>query len=126
MLPFLSLKKITLTSALLLVFLTCFGGIALLAQITSGAIFGEVEDPSGAYISKATVTITSPAIGVTRTVVTGEHGDFVAPNLLPGTYTVSAEAPGFRKVEKTNVILSAADRLDAGAFVLQVGRQPSP
>ena len=121
MVSFLSLKKTTLTGALLLIFLTCCGGIALLAQITSGAIFGEVRDQSGAYISKATVTITSPAIGVTRTVVTGDRGDFIAPNLLPGTYTVSAEASGFRKVEKTNVILSAADRLDAGVFVLQVG-----
>jgi hypothetical protein len=121
MYSYLSAKKVTLTSALAVVLLLCFGGVSLLAQVTSGAIFGAVKDQSGAYVAKAKVTVTSPAIGVTRTLTTGENGDFVAPNLLPGTYTIAVEAAGFNRVEKTNVILSAADRLDAGEFVLHVG-----
>ena len=102
----------------LLVFLC--GGCAL-AQVTSGTIFGTAKDPSGALLANATVTVTNPANGVRRTVTTSENGTFVAPNLPPGKYTITVEAPGFKKLEKTDVILSAADRLNAGEFDLAVG-----
>ncbi|MGE5206663.1 MAG: carboxypeptidase regulatory-like domain-containing protein, partial [Chlamydiota bacterium] len=117
----LSEKKLTLISVSVLLFVACFGSLALLAQVTSGAIFGSVKDQSGAYVAKATVTVSNPATGVKRTVATGQNGEFVVPNLLPGTYAIAVEASGFSKVEKTNIILSAADRLDAGEFVLHVG-----
>jgi hypothetical protein len=90
-------------------------------QVTSGTIFGKVTDSSGAVIIGATVTVADPTVGLTRTVATSESGDFVAPNLPPGTYGITVEAPGFKKLEKTDIILSAADRLNAGEFVLTVG-----
>jgi hypothetical protein len=111
------LRRYSLLS-FLLVFLC--GGNAL-SQVTSGTIFGTAKDPSGALLANATVTVTNPANGVKRTVTTSENGSFVAPNLPPGKYTITVEAPGFQKLEKTDVILSAADRLNAGDFVLSVG-----
>lgn len=101
--------------------ITLFCCAAVVAQVTSGAIFGQVKDSSGAYISKAQVSITSPAIGVTRRVATSEDGGFVAPNLPPGTYNITINSPGFKQLEKKDVILSATDRLNAGEFVLEVG-----
>src|SRR6266576_5916118 len=91
------------------------------AQVTSGTIFGTVKDQSGAYVANATVTVNDASTGVVRSVSTGEGGGFVAPNLPPGTYAITIELAGFKKLEKTGIILSAADRLNAGDFVLAVG-----
>jgi hypothetical protein len=94
---------------------------AAIAQVTSGTISGEVKDPSGAMIPNATVTLNAPAIGVTRNVTSNDDGVFVVPNLPPGTYNITVEAQGFKKLEKTNVILTAASKLSAGDFVMSVG-----
>jgi len=91
------------------------------AQVTSGTIFGSVQDPSGAYVKGASVTIMNPANGLTRKVTTNDDGQFVAPNLLPGTYNITVEAAGFKKLEASGVVLSAADKLNAGAFTLAMG-----
>ena len=108
-------------SSLVAALLICLGSALSVAQVTSGTIYGAVKDPSGAYIAKAAVTVTNPANGLSRKVESSENGEFVVPNLLPGTYTITVEASGFKKLEKTGVILSAADRLNAGEFALAVG-----
>jgi len=91
------------------------------AQVTSGTIFGTVKDSSGAVVAKAKVTATNASEGITRTVSTNDEGGFVLPNLAPGTYAITVEAAGFKKLEKTGLVLSAADRLNAGDFSLTVG-----
>ncbi|HVZ18183.1 MAG TPA: carboxypeptidase regulatory-like domain-containing protein [Terriglobales bacterium] len=91
------------------------------AQVTSGTIFGTVEDATGAVIPGATVVASSPQMGVSRTVTAGETGNFVFPNLPPGTYTITVEFKGFKKLVKDGVILSAADRLNSGEFKLEAG-----
>ncbi|MFB3903257.1 MAG: carboxypeptidase regulatory-like domain-containing protein [Acidobacteriota bacterium] len=112
-----SFGRISLSLALALL----LSSASLLAQVTSGSVFGTVLDPSGGAIPGATVKLTDAAAGVDRTVVTNDIGAFVAPNLPPGTYTITVEAPGFKRLEKTKVFLSAADRLNAGNFILEVG-----
>jgi hypothetical protein len=94
---------------------------SLFSQVTSGTILGTVKDPTGAVIANATVIIRDAATGVTRTVTTSETGGFVAPNLLPGTYTIIVEAQGFKKLESSGIILSAADKLNAGEMTLALG-----
>ncbi len=106
---------------ILVVLAASLSGVSLLAQVTSGTIFGVVKDQSGGVIPGATVTVHSPDIGATRTVTTGPLGDFVVPNLPPATYTITVEIQGFKKLETQGVVLSAADKLNAGEFVLQVG-----
>ena len=90
-------------------------------QVTSGTIFGSVKDPSGAIVPGARVTVTNPGNGLVRVVQSGENGEFVVPNLLPGTYTIAVSAQGFTTLQKTDIVLSGADRLNAGEFVLAVG-----
>src|SRR3982074_926877 len=91
------------------------------AQVTSGTIYGRVKDASGAYIGNAQVTVKSPEVGAERSVTTTDSGDFVVPDMPPSTYDITIEAPGFKKIEAHRVILSAADKLNAGEFVLVVG-----
>jgi hypothetical protein len=104
---------------LLALIVTCAGPAD--AQVTSGSITGTVKDTSGAVIPGATVTVLNAATGVTRTVSTNEVGAFALPTLPPGAYTIRVELAGFKTLEKTNIFLSATDRLNAGDFELEVG-----
>jgi len=99
----------------------CLASAHLLAQVTSGTIYGRVKDASGAYIPNATVTVNSPDIGATRIVTTSDSGDFVVPNMPPATYNISIEAKGFKKTDAKGIVLSAADKLNAGEFTLDIG-----
>jgi hypothetical protein len=101
--------------------IACLSCAPLVAQVTSGTIFGTVKDPTGAMVKGATVTISDPSNGLTRTVTTSDSGGFSAPGLYPGTYTITIEAKGFKKMETTGIVLSAADKLNAGDFLLTVG-----
>jgi hypothetical protein len=80
---------------------------------SAGAISGTVRDSSGASLPGATITMTNPASAVTQTAATNQ-GDFVSPPLPPGTYSVTAEAAGFKKVGKNNVIVPTGSRVNAG------------
>ncbi|WP_187143351.1 carboxypeptidase-like regulatory domain-containing protein [Terriglobus albidus] len=69
-------------------------------------LLGRVSDPSGAVVPEATVTITNEETGVVTTTQTSKTGDWVAPYLSPGRYTVSAARPGFTTAIETGVILN--------------------
>src|SRR5579862_2256664 len=89
---------------------------SLSAQTSNGRILGNITDQSGASIAGATVTITDVQRGITRTLTTDASGFYVAPDLSPGTYTVRAEAKGFKSVQKVNVPVEVAKdaRIDFG------------
>jgi hypothetical protein len=90
-------------------------------QNVTGTISGTVVDDQGQVIPGANVTVTNEATKDARGVTTGATGDFQVTNLLPGTYTVRVEMANFRPVERTRVVLSAAERLSVGTLTLQVG-----
>ena len=94
---------------------------ASFGQSTSGSITGTVRDNAGAPIAEANVTIVNPATNLSRAVKSNSLGVFSAPQLPPGAYTVTVEKSGFKKLEKTGVILNATDLVNAGDFVLDVG-----
>src|SRR6202162_841442 len=83
----------------------------LTSQTTTGRILGTVRDQSGAALPAATVTVTDVQRGITRTVTTGDSGEYVVPNLTPGTYTVRAESRGFKTVERPNIQVEVATDL---------------
>ncbi|MGD0307135.1 MAG: carboxypeptidase-like regulatory domain-containing protein, partial [Candidatus Acidiferrales bacterium] len=62
---------------------------------TTAAILGQVSDATGATIPGASVTVTNHDTGLTRKVQSDQAGRFNVPQLLPGTYTVTAAAEGF-------------------------------
>jgi hypothetical protein len=65
------------------------------AQISSGTIVGIVDDNTGGAVPNAAVTLTQTATGQTRTTQTNDHGQFNAPFLPLGNYTVSVSASGY-------------------------------
>lgn len=99
----------------------CLSAASLFAQITSGTIYGTVKDNTGAVVPNAEVTVRGTQIGITRTTQSSPSGEFVVPNLPPATYSIDVQVQGFKKLESRQVVLSAADKLNAGDFVLQVG-----
>ncbi len=80
----------------------------LVAQTSQGRILGLVSDSSGAVVSGAMVTITNTATEISRSLTTTAAGDYNAPNLEPGPYMVTAEAPGFKKTQRTGLQLEVA------------------
>ena len=80
----------------------------LFSQAAIGTILGGVFDSSGGAIVGAKVTIIDVARGTTRVLMTDAAGEYTAPSLLSGTYTVRAEAKGFQTQEHSNVVLEVA------------------
>src|ERR1700690_2010536 len=81
------------------------------AQRDLGTIPGIVSDPSGAAMTNAKGTITEVATNLSYVVTTNTTGEYVRPALKAGTYTVTAEAQGFRRVAQENVVVTAGDRI---------------
>ncbi|HYE72339.1 MAG TPA: carboxypeptidase-like regulatory domain-containing protein, partial [Blastocatellia bacterium] len=94
---------------------------ASLAQTTSGSIAGTVTDPQQAAVANATVTLTDEAKALTQTATTDSEGRFVFPTVPPGTYTLSIEASGFKKTQRTGLQLVANDKLTLGDLAMEVG-----
>ena len=112
---FLSKRSITALALMLLAATTGLG------QSTSGSITGTVKDGAGAPVPDANVLVNNPATNLTRRVTTNSAGVFTATQLPPGNYTIAVEKGGFKKFEKTNIILNAIDLVNAGDFTLDVG-----
>jgi Carboxypeptidase regulatory-like domain/TonB dependent receptor-like, beta-barrel len=84
----------------------CFCTASLRAQSTTqGAIAGTVEDPSGAVIGNAAVTIRNDATNATIRVTADGSGFFNAPLVEPGTYTVTVTAAGFANYTANHVVV---------------------
>jgi len=86
---------------------------AAFAQSTYGVIYGSVTDPSSAVIKDAIIEARSAETGAVRSTKTGADGLFRFVNLDPGSYTISAKAPGFSTAEKKDVVLTARDQVAA-------------
>ena len=84
---------------------------ALLAQGNFGRILGSVKDSTGAVIPGATVSIIDKDRGLARTLTTDEAGLYNAPNLIPGTYLVRAELPGFKRLDRENVVVEVGSEI---------------
>ena len=95
----------------------------LWAQATNGSISGQVQDPQGAVVAGAKVTLTNEAQGAAsaRQISTGPEGTYVFSPVLPGQYTVEVEAPGFKKITQTHVVMNVNDRLGLPTVTLEVG-----
>ena len=76
---------------------------------------GHVADPSGAAIPGATVTIHNEDTAVDIVVQTTGAGDYTAPYLKPGTYTISAKLAGFKEVSKTHIHLEKQPKERTGS-----------
>ncbi len=92
------------------------------AQTTSASVSGLVQDSQSGVLPGVTVTLTSRTQGNTQTAVTDAGGRFVFAIVRPDTYTLQVALQGFKTLERTNVVVSANDRLSTGTLTLEVGQ----
>src|SRR3989475_6915835 len=79
---------------------------SLNAQVSGGSLSGTVTDTSQAAIPNVQVTLANVATGVARTVATDDTGFYTAPDLLPGSYQMTAAAPGFTTQVRTGITVT--------------------
>ncbi len=110
-----SLRKGWLTSLFILSAALMLLSSAANAQQIFGRIFGTVTDATGAAVQNAKVTITDRDKGTQFVVPTNESGNYEKGQLIPGTYQVTVESPGFAKQSFKNitVLVNSAPRVDA-------------
>lgn len=113
------LSGLQVSIAVSAVFLLC---TPLFSQGNAGRILGVVTDQQGGAVPAATITITDTQRASTRTVTSDDAGEFNAPNLLPGMYSVKAEATGFKPTELTALTLEVNQDLRVD-IKLEVGSQ---
>jgi Carboxypeptidase regulatory-like domain len=92
----------------------------VMGQAVNATLLGAVTDSSGASVANAKVTITETNTGISHTSPTNENGNYVFPDLPPGTYTVIAEQTGFKRESRAGIelIVNSSERVD---LVLQPG-----
>src|SRR5665213_3153012 len=105
-------KFVTATMAVLLLCLPTH------SQSSNGRILGTVTDASGGVVAGATVTVVDVNRGITRALTTDEAGEYNAPNLTPGTYTVQVEAKGFKKLDRQNLVIEVGKEVRVDLTVL--------
>ena len=90
----------------ILAFLILSAAVSLHAQTTNGSIEGSVTDPSGGAVAGASVTARNLDTGLTQTTTTTDAGIYSLPNLPPGRYSVTVEAPNLKKHAQEGVTVT--------------------
>lgn len=98
-----------LTFRVMLAVVVCSAG--LFGQALSGTVVGTVTDSAGAVVPSAKVTLTNEGTRFTRTVESNQSGQYVAYSFPTGKITLTVEQPGFSKLIRSGVELTAADTL---------------
>ena len=81
------------------------------AQAGSGELTGEVRDPAAGLVANAQVTLTQVQTGLTYTSATTTGGIYVFSSLKPGLYTLTVEAPGFKRFVREDIAVATGERV---------------
>ncbi|MGP8247962.1 MAG: carboxypeptidase regulatory-like domain-containing protein [Bryobacteraceae bacterium] len=90
---------------------------ALAAQESRGRVQGVVRDPSGAVVAGANVTLSNDNTGVKAETTTNEAGHYLFDLVLPGHYSITVAAPGFKEFVQRNVLVEVGGDLTVDAAV---------
>jgi hypothetical protein len=90
------------------------------AQLNRGGLTGTIQDSTGAAIPGVKVTAQNSETSALFETVSGSSGEYAFPNLTSGTYTLSAEAAGFKRSSRSKIPVSVAEtqRVD---ITLEIG-----
>lgn len=91
------------TTAILLL----LGVAAAMAQVNTSTLDGLVTDPQGASVPKVEIVVTNALTTQTFRTITDGKGHWAVPSLSTATYSVTATAPGFKKITKDGITLDA-------------------
>ncbi len=81
------------------------------AQVTTADVVGTATDASGAVLPGVKVLVRNTGTGLEYSAVTDNTGNYLIRLLPPGSYTMRAEAPGFKVWTASSLVLAAGDRL---------------
>ena len=95
-----------LTCILLVCFLGSFASRAVAQGSYRAQLRGIVSDASGAVVPRANVTITNSGTNISSTAHTDDKGEYYFTGLAPSTYSIRIEGAGFRRTERTGVVLA--------------------
>jgi hypothetical protein len=95
-------KKLPFIATILALFLT----ITAHAQIVGGTISGTIADSTGAALAKAQVLVHNDETGNERRLTTASDGRYAAPSVPVGTYTITAQLPGFSPAHRSEITLT--------------------
>ncbi|MDI1243654.1 MAG: carboxypeptidase regulatory-like domain-containing protein [bacterium] len=96
------IKRLFSSSAILLLAVVLVASV--LGQGTTSRITGTVTDNNGAAVPGALVTLSNPSTNSSLTATTSDNGVYLFDLINPGTYTVTIEKEGFKKVISSNVV----------------------
>ena len=113
-------KLMTFLTVAVLVGMTATTATTALAQQGRTELRGRITDAQGGALPGVAILITNQDTGTFREAVTSGDGSYFAAQLLPGTFTVTAELPGFAPYERTDFPLGVGRTLDLD-IVLSVG-----
>src|SRR5262245_4489262 len=99
--------------------LFCLSAASVWAQGTT-TIFGTVTDASGSVVPNIAVRAVRSETGASREVTADSRGDYIITQLPAGTYSVSVEAPGFKRFVLTGIAMQVDENRQV-AIELQVG-----
>ena len=102
----------SLTALLTLVALVGMTATSALAQQGTAELRGSVTDEQGGALPGVAILITNQDSGTFREAVTGGDGGFFASQMLPGTFTITAQLPGFATFERTDFAIGVGRTLD--------------
>ena len=94
--------------------------IAVTQQVTT-RINGTVKDSAGATVPGAKITVIDAATRDQKTATSNEEGIFVVTDVRPGTYAVTVEAAGFKKIQVNNVEVHVDSPVVLNSLTLETG-----
>jgi len=94
--------------------------VAVWAQGSGATVTGLVSDASGAVVPGATVIVTNRGTGIASRTETNEAGLYILPTLIPGSYSLEVQKPGFKTYRVDNFTLETGQKLRLDV-VMQVG-----
>jgi len=98
-----------------------FLSAGLFAQTVTSSLVGVVQDPTSALVGGAKVTLTDDATRAVRVTNTDSTGTFRFVDLVPDTYSLTVESPGFKMLAEKDIVIAAQEIHELGRLGLQVG-----
>lgn len=90
------------------------------AQSYYGGLRGTVVDQNGGAVVNSKVTLTDQGTGAQRSTLSSQSGEYLFSELVPATYSLSVESPGFKKFERKEIVVGTQQQVSVDA-TLQLG-----